>query len=151
MPGDRAAWISIPAAGVEHPIGPQGLSADGTINPASGQVIWFSGYDRVEPGRVGTSVVAGHVTYGDRPDVFASLTDVQQGDSVQIGYDDGTVLDLTVVSTQLVDKNDLQHSETVWGGNSGVRRVAIITCDDALGLRDDGHRVANYVVIAEVG
>lgn len=151
MPGDRAAWISIPAAGVEQAMAPQGLSADGTINPASGQVIWFTGYDRVAPGRVGTSVVAGHVTYGDRPDVFASLTDVQQGDTVQIGYDDGTVLDLTVISTQLVDKNDLRHSPTVWGGNGGVRRVAIITCDDALGLRDDGHRVANYVVIAEVG
>lgn len=49
----------------------------------------------------------------------------------------------------VVDKEELTTDQAVWGANNSVRRLAIVTCDDAYGFRDDGHRVANYVVIAE--
>ncbi|NLX00091.1 MAG: hypothetical protein GXY39_10350, partial [Actinomycetales bacterium] len=54
-----------------------------------------------------------------------------------------------VVRAGVVDKDDLTTDQTVWGVNTSVRRLAIVTCDDAYGFRGDGHRVANYVVIAE--
>ena len=48
-------------------------------------------------------------------------------------------------------KQALTTDQAVWGANSSESRLAIITCDDALGFRGDGHRVANFVVIAEPG
>lgn len=146
----EAVSVAIPAAGIDHALVAQGLDSRGVINPARDEVIWFTGDDRVSPGQVGTSVIAGHVSYGDDPDAFAGLSSVQVGDSVQVGYADGKELRATIVSTQLVSKTDLQHSVDVWGDNQERRRIAIITCDDALGTRDDGHRVANFVAIAEV-
>lgn len=149
-PDDEVLWVRIGNVDIAEDVVPQGLSEEGTIDPAAGEVIWFTGYDRVAPGQVGTAVVAGHVSYGDRPDAFADLADVAVGDRVEVGYTGGEVLDLEVVSTDLVDKAELRHSRDVWGANDDVRRVAVITCDDAFGLRDDGHRAANFVAVAEV-
>lgn len=111
--------------------------------------MWFSGHGRVAPGAVGTSVIAGHVAVGGRPDVFADLSDVRVGDRVELTGTDGATRTFRVVRAGVVDKNELTVDQTVWGGNSSVRRLAIVTCDDAFGFRGDGHRVANYVVIAE--
>ena len=61
----------------------------------------------------------------------------------------GAVQAFRVVRAGVVDKHALTTDQTVWGGNTSVRRLAIVTCDDAYGFRSDGHRVANYVVIAE--
>lgn len=143
------SWISIAAGGVDGPIVPQGLAADGTINPGRGQIIWFTGYDRVAPGQVGTSVIAAHVTWAGAPDAFINLPAVGIGDVVTVGYSDGTSSSFTVVQTMAVDKDDLARSPTVWGAHPGVPRLAIITCDPALGYQADGHTAANFVVIAE--
>ncbi|HLS43899.1 MAG TPA: class F sortase [Ornithinicoccus sp.] len=122
----------------------------GTINPARGEVIWFTGYDRVSPGQLGTAVIARHVTYGGVSDAFANLVSVDVGDSVTIDYADGTSVTADVVDTKLVAKEELSHDPAVWGSNSESRRVVLITCDDALGQRADGHQVANFVVVAEI-
>lgn len=148
-PGDQVAWVSLTAAGVDHPITPQGLSPQGTVNPPQGQVIWFTGYDRVEPGHLGTAVVAAHVSYRGVPDVFTGLHRAEPGDLVRVGYRDGIVMELPVVRTEIVDKGELQYSTTVWGANRSTRRVVLITCDDTYGYRPDGHRAANFVVVAE--
>ena len=112
--------IRIPAIGLDHETSGGVLTAKGTIDPDPGTLMWFQGLDRVQPGRVGTAVIAGHVATGDRPDVLAELAEVE-------------------VTTD----------ETVWGVNTSRSRLAIITCDDAFGFRGDGHRRANFVVIAE--
>ncbi len=148
-PGDSVAWVSLTSASIHHPVIPQGLSAGGTVSPPQGQVIWFTGYRRVEPGHLGTAVIAGHVSYRGVPDVFADLHRVQPGDLVRVGYRDGTVMKLPVKRTEIVDKGELQYSATVWGENGSTRRVVLITCDDTYGYRPDGHRAANYVVVAE--
>lgn len=143
------AWISISAAGVEAPLVPQGLSADGTIDPARQEVIWFTGGDRVAPGQAGTAVIAAHVTWEGAPDAFVRLAEVTVGDVVTLGYEDGSARSFTVTETAAVDKQVLARSLTVWGPHPRAPRLAIITCDPVLGLGPDGHTQANFVVIAE--
>lgn len=113
--------------------------------------MWFTGYDRVRPGAVGTAVIAGHVASGSRRDVFAKLSDVDVGDAVQVIEANGKKRTYTVTRASAIDKQKLTTDQAVWGVNTTRPRLAIITCDDAFGYRDDGHRVANFVVIAERG
>ena len=141
--------LSIPAVGLSTSIGPQGLRG-GKVNPAPGEVIWFTGYDRVRPGATGTSVIAGHVINRQGPDEFAALEQLEKGDGVVIGYPGGTKLRFEVTSTDIVDKDELTRSEEVWGDNTDSRRIVLVTCDDELGFREDGHRSANFVAVAEL-
>ena len=140
--------LRIPSIDLDADLHAEGLR-DGKVNPPAQTVMWFEGMDRVAPGEVGTSVIAGHVVSGGGPDRFADLAQVEVGDEVAIAEADGSSATFTVVRAGVVDKDELTTDQEVWGPNSSVRRLAIITCDDAYGFRDDGHRVANYVVIAE--
>ena len=142
-------WLEIPSLGIGKRLAPEGL-VGGKINPPAGVAIWFTGYGRVKPGKLGTAVVAGHIVANGRPDIFYNLDKVRRGALVRVHDATGKVVTLKIVQTLTVDKTALQTNQTVWGGNSTVRRVALVTCDDALGLRPDGHRVANFVAIAEV-
>jgi LPXTG-site transpeptidase (sortase) family protein len=140
--------IKIPAIGLDSAMSARGLSADGTIDPPPGTVMWFKGFERVRPGAVGTAVIAGHVASGDRRDVFANLADVDVGDKVQV-LTNGKALSYRVTRASAIDKQKVTTDQAVWGTNTSRSRIAIITCDDAFGFRGDGHRVANFVVIAE--
>ncbi|SOC57492.1 class F sortase [Ornithinimicrobium cerasi] len=143
------SWITIAAGGVDGALQPQGLAADGTINPGRQEIIWFTGGDRVQPGQVGTSVIAAHVTWEGQADAFVNLPSVSAGDVVTVGYTDGSSSSFTVTSTAAVDKDQLARSLSVWGPHPDRPRLAIITCDPALGYQSDGHTEANFVVIAE--
>lgn len=144
-----ATRLRIPAVGLSTPIKPQGLR-DGKVNPDAGDVIWFTGYDRVRPGATGTSVIAGHVVNDDGPDEFAALEQLEAGDGIVLDYPGGDTLRLEVTSTDIVDKDELTTNQDVWGPNSDTRRVVLVTCDDELGFREDGHRTANFVAVAEI-
>lgn len=144
-----ATTLSIPAVGLSTKIGPQGLR-DGKVNPRAGEVIWFTGYDRVRPGATGTTVIAGHVISGGRADSFAALEQLSKGDGVVLSYPGGARLRFEVTSTDIVDKDELTTSQDVWGDNSDTRRIVLVTCDDELGFRTDGHRKANFVAVAEL-
>jgi LPXTG-site transpeptidase (sortase) family protein len=106
------------------------------------------GYGRVKPGTVGTAVVAGHVVASGHEDVFADLSSVRVGNTVVVKS--GTTTRTYVVKrAEVVKKVALTHDVDVWGQNTATRRIVLITCDDDLGYRSDGHRVANYVVVAD--
>lgn len=62
---------------------------------------------------------------------------------------DGVTRIFVVRRTAVVTKAALTHDADVWGANTSTRRIVLITCDDDLGYRPDGHRVANYVVVAD--
>lgn len=144
-----ASSLSIPAVGLSTSLEAQGLRG-GKVNPAPGQVIWFTGYDRVRPGAAGTSVIAGHVISGGQPDSFAALEQLTKGDGVLLSYPGGATLRFEVTSTDIVDKDELTTNAQVWGANTDTRRVVLVTCDDQLGFRTDGHRKANFVAVAEL-
>ncbi|WP_068264225.1 class F sortase [Janibacter limosus] len=146
---DPATSLSIPSVGLSTTIEGQGLRG-GKVNPAAGQVIWFTGYDRVRPGATGTTVIAGHVVSGGQADSFAALEQLAKGDGVVLTYPGGATLRFEVTSTDIVDKDELTTSAQVWGANDDTRRVVLVTCDDELGFRKDGHRTANFVAVAEL-
>lgn len=147
---DSPARLTIPGIDLDQQLVPGGLDDSGAINPDRGEMIWFDGGDRAVPGDVGIAIIAGHVDYYGEPDVFAELDGVEVGDGLSLAQQDGDLLDLTVVSTELVDKEELRPSDLVWGQEDERRLVALVTCDDELGWRDDGQRAANLVVLAEV-
>lgn len=147
--GAVATRMRIPAVGLSTRIESQGLR-DGKVNPAPGQVIWFTGYDRVRPGAVGTTVIAGHVISDGRADAFAALERLSTGDGIVLDYPDGQHLRFEVISTDVVGKDALTTNRNLWGTNTDTRRVVLVTCDDELGFRSDGHRRANFVAIAEL-
>ena len=71
---DAPAWVTVEAADIdEQPVAPEGLTPQGTINPDQGDLIWYTGTERVVPGQLGTAVLAAHMIYYDEPDVFADL------------------------------------------------------------------------------
>ncbi|MGO0577261.1 class F sortase [Ornithinimicrobium panacihumi] len=144
------ARLTIDDIGLDHQLVPGGLSESGAIDPDRGELMWFDGGDRAVPGDVGIAIIAGHVEYYGEPDVFADLEGVEPGDEFSLTQQDGDELELTVLSTDLVDKEELRRSDLVWGQEDERRLVALVTCDDDLGYRADGHRTANLVVIAEV-
>ncbi len=147
--GAQTATLQLPAIGLSTPLVPQGLRG-GKVNPLPQQVIWFTGNERVVPGAVGTSVVAGHVSSSGGADQFAALDRLKKGDGVVLTYPSGTELRLEVTRTHVVDKEELRRDQDVWGANDDTRRVVLVTCDDVLGFREDGHRKANLVVVAEL-
>ena len=140
--------IKISSIGLERRMIGMGVSSNGTINPPKGKVIWFQGFGRVRPGAVGTAVIAGHVAKGDEPDTFSRLSRVDVGDTIQI-VDGGKTKTYRVNRASAIDKTKVTTDKAVWGTNTSHSRLAIITCDDALGYRSDGHRVANFVLIAD--
>lgn len=146
-PTSAAVSLRAPTAGVDQELASGGLT-EGVINPDRGDLIWFDGYDRVEPGQIGTAVVAAHVTYEGDPDVFSDLDDVAVGDPITVGYADGSESTFAVTAAEVIDKTEVQTDPRVWGAQDDARRLVLITCDDALGFRDDGHRNANLVVFA---
>jgi len=146
-PTSAAVSLRAPSADVDQAL-TSGGRTDGVINPDRGDLIWFDGYDRVEPGQIGTAVVAAHVTYEGEPDVFSDLDDVAVGDPITVGYADGSETTFAVTDAEIIDKTEVQTDPRVWGDQDDARRLVLITCDDALGFRDDGHRNANLVVFA---
>ena len=110
--------------------------------------MWVRGYGRVKPGNVGTAVVAGHLVASGRDDVFADLSSVHVGNTVLIRAG-ATTRTYVVRRAAVVTKVALTHDADVWGQNTSKRRIVLITCDADLGYRSDGHRVANYVVVAD--
>lgn len=148
---DTPVHLEIESAGINVPISGAGLDEDGEIDPPQGEVTWYTGHGRVSPGDLGTAVIAGHVSYDREPDTFAELSKVTEGDRVTITFGDGVRLETEIVSTHLITTDELQDSDLVWGDQRTKRRIAIVTCDEALGFGEDGHRKGNFVAIAELG
>lgn len=147
--GEEAIGLRIPAVGLSTELSPQGLRG-GKIDPRPHEVIWYTGHDRVAPGEQGTAVIAGHVISGGEADEFAALEQLAKGDGVTVSYPSGAELRLEVVSTEIVDKTELQRRPEIGGAHPAKRRVVLVTCDDRLGFREDGHRTANFVAVAEL-
>lgn len=137
--------LKIPSLGLDHPVVPSETNAE-AIDPPKGTLEWYNGLARVSPGDVGTAIISGHVAWGSKPDIFQRLSELQTGQTFTIGDNPQA---FTVTDAFLMHKEELPDNNEVWGENRDTRRIVLITCDDALGYGSDGHRTANYVVIAE--
>lgn len=143
--GSVPVSLKIPSIGFDEKLVGMGLTSQGTISPEPGVTQWYNA--TVAPGKTGISVIAGHVTWNGKPDVFVKLDKVNVGDQLTVGFADGSTKAFKVTREKSVDKVALQKDQTVWG-NSTKPVLALITCDSA--SRVEGvHHVNNYVVWAE--
>jgi LPXTG-site transpeptidase (sortase) family protein len=138
--------LLIPAIGVDTPVIPLGLAADGTV-----QVPPVTAHDRAgwyrhspAPGRTGPSVLLGHVTVGRYGDgVFRHLTRLRPGDRIEARLENGTAARFAVTAVRTVPKSDFPVDDVY--GNVGRPELRLITCGGA--RTGDGY-ADNVIVFA---
>jgi LPXTG-site transpeptidase (sortase) family protein len=99
--------LRIPAIGVDTPVMQLGLAADGSV-----QVPPIAAHDRAgwyrhspTPGRIGPSVILGHVTVGAYGDgVFRHLARLRRGDRIVVRLENGSRAEFAVTSVRTVAK-----------------------------------------------
>jgi sortase (surface protein transpeptidase) len=143
----RPVRVSIPAIGVNSPLIPLGLQADGSLQvPAVGfPAGWFTGGPA--PGELGPAVLAGHVDWGGSPGVFYRLRDVASGDLITVAREDGSTVAFRVSRVARFAKNAFP-TKAVYGNldHPGLR---VITCGGAFDHRARSY-VDNIVVFADL-
>ena len=137
--------IVIPAIGVDETIDRAGIDANGEMQvPDFGDTAWFT--PSVKPGRVGPSVITGHVDSKQGPDVFFDLKDLTVGDEIDIHGDDGTTVTFAVTGVEQHKKIDYPRDK-VHGATDGPE-LRLITCGGIFDP-DIGHYDDNIIVFAE--
>lgn len=118
--------ISIPQLGVDaEPIIPVGVMEGGELDVPDPRIVgWYRGSP--VPGAPGAAVLAAHVNFDGVPGVFRHLRDLDGGEVVTIGYDDGTMQTFEVTAVELYDKDELPE-ERVWA-KDGDPTLVLFTC-----------------------
>jgi LPXTG-site transpeptidase (sortase) family protein len=148
-PGERfnsvdPTRIVIPAIDVDANIDRVGIDAGIMEVPDHGDAAWFT--PSVKPGRVGPSLITGHVSsLVSGPDVFHDLDQLQDGDEIAV-HGEGEVVVFEVTRVEQHPKDDYPR-EAVHGATAGPE-LRLITCG---GFFDDvsGHHEDNIIVFAE--
>jgi hypothetical protein len=138
--------IVIPAIGVDADVIDLGLQPDGSMEVPEdfAQTGWF---DRgPKPGRVGPAVIAGHVDSRTGAAVFFRLSELEDGDEIEVHGEGGEVVVFVVRELQQHPKDDFP-TEAVYRGTPGPE-LRLITCS---GEFDQGERSYrdNTIVFAE--
>lgn len=142
--------VRITAIGVDAPIIPEGLDAQGRLEaPPLNQpnvTGWYSGGP--SPGQPGPAVIEGHVDSRAGPSVFYRLSRLTTGARVEVTRQDGTRVVFQVDTIEQVDK-DAFPTQKVYGALD-YSALRLITCggtfDHAKGSYEDNiivyaHRV----------
>ena len=118
--------IGIPRLGVSASIEHLELSDDGAMqvpqDPA--RAGWFS--PSVPPGVVGSSIIAGHVTWDREPAVFFKLGELGRGDTVEVARRDGRTAVFAVERIGRYAKDAFPTDEVYDGARYPALRL--ITC-----------------------
>ena len=135
--GSPPASITIPAIDVSSPVDSVGLKPDGTLEvpvpgPAYDHAAWYRGSPT--PGRVGPSVVLGHVdSAANGPSVFYDLGRLRPGDRITVTSADRSSRTFAVDAVRSFPKDEFPSLE-VYGDTAGPE-LRLITCggdfDDA--------------------
>ena len=123
-----------------------GLQDDGTMEvPIDfAQTGWFEHGPR--PGRVGPSLIAGHVVDRDGPAVFFRLAELTPGDRIEVHGTDGDVVTFEVRELEQHPK-DAFPTERVYAATPGPE-LRLVTCGGAFDRGIRSYR-DNIVVYAE--
>ncbi|MET8830841.1 class F sortase [Streptomyces sp. NPDC004610] len=141
--------LTIPAIAVDTPVIRLGLDPDGTVEepPVTehDRAGWYE--HSPVPGRLGPSVILGHVTVGEFGDgVFRELGRLRRGDGIRARLGDGTEAEFTVTSLRTVRKADFPTDEVY--GDVDRPELRLITCGGPR-TGDDEYR-DNVIVFAEL-
>lgn len=137
--------VVIPAIGVDAPVVPVALTADGALDvPDFGLAGWYRLGPR--PGEPGPAVIAGHVDSRAGPDVFYRLRELPSGALVAIHDAEGAVHQFTVSAVEQHDKDQLP-ADRIWSDDD-TPVLRLITCGGTFD-RSVRHYTDNVVVFAE--
>ena len=147
----RPMSIAIPAIGVDSPVNPIGLAADGTLavpqpGPRLDQAAWFS--NSPSPGQPGPSIIEGHVDSTEGPSVFFRLGAVRPGDEIDVRRADGRRLTFRVDAVRDFLKSRFPTTLVYGSARLSEPTLRLITCSDFdPSIR---HHVGNEVVFAHL-
>lgn len=136
--------LDVPAVGVSAPVGPVGLTADGSVDvPPSAMAGWYD--EDPAPGAVGPAVLVGHVDSQAGPAVFYPLTGVHVGDLVTVTRADGSLARFAISAVTEVKKSAFPTAD-VFGPTEGPS-LRLITCTGDFDTTQ-GHYVDSLIVWA---
>lgn len=130
----RPVAVRIPAIGVVEPIRPVGIDAEGAMALPSDpyDVGWYR--FGPAPGEPGSAVLAGHVDWNGREGPFFRLRELAPGDTVTVGFGNGSTRRFEVVARRVYGKDDLPARAFA---RDGGPLLTMITCggvfDPAIG------------------
>ncbi|WP_327286936.1 class F sortase [Streptomyces sp. NBC_01198] len=142
--------LRIPGIGVDTPVVPLGLAADGSVRvppiEAHAPAGWYDGSPT--PGQDGPAVLLGHVTVGAYGDgVFRHLDRMRPGDRVTVVREDGSEAAFRVDRVQTVAKSRFPTEEVY--GNVDHPALRLITCGGTK-ISDGGGYPDNVIVYASL-
>jgi LPXTG-site transpeptidase (sortase) family protein len=118
--------LVIPSIGVDANVEYVGLTPDGAMdvpkNPA--QVAWYK--NGPKPGDRGNALIAGHVDWGGKVQVFYPLKQLKQGDAVTVVADDGHKYDYVVQWSKWYDAQSSPAPEVF--RSTDTPELTLITC-----------------------
>jgi LPXTG-site transpeptidase (sortase) family protein len=125
-PGPVPVSITIDGAQVlDAPVIPVGVLENGEMEiPGRLEVGWYQYGPR--PGEEGSSVLAGHIAFDNRPGVFRRLASVELGSVVSVEYEDGSISEFEVIELAQYGKLDLPFDRVF--SKTGEPVLTLITC-----------------------
>jgi sortase (surface protein transpeptidase) len=143
----RPVHLSIPAIGIDSSVGTLGLQPDRELMvPTSPHVVdWY--IDGPTPGRVGSSVILGHVDSFNGPGTFFYLKKLKTGNAITVTLADGTVARFVVTRVMLYAKTSFP--DRLVFGSQGTRSLNLVTCGGIFD-HDTGHYESNVVVFSQL-
>ena len=138
--------IVIDAIGVDADIIDLGYEDDGEIEVPTdfAQTGWFT--DSPRPGRVGSSVIAGHVDSRDGPAVFFRLAELAVGDEIEIRGENGDVVTFQVTGKEQHAKSEFPAEKV--HRSTGKPELKLVTCGGVFDADERSYR-DNIIVSAE--
>lgn len=135
--------ISVPSIGVSSTLVRLGRNADGSLDTPRDphQAGWYSGSP--EPGTLGPSVIAGHVSWNGAKSVFFRLAQLRVGARVAVHRHDGSTATFRVSRVVEYPKNRFPTVEVY--ANTAGPALRLITC--AGQYERDRHYFPNNLVV----
>jgi LPXTG-site transpeptidase (sortase) family protein len=139
--------VQIPAIGVDAPLVPLGRQADGTMDvpvdfDAAG---WYD--DGPRPGEYGPAVIAGHLDSSVGRAVFFRLSQLHQGDEINVPHADGTHSTFVVTRVARFDKEAFPTVDVF--GPTLDPELRLVTCGGSFDFARRSYR-GNTVVFASL-
>ncbi|MGY1815112.1 class F sortase [Blastococcus sp. SYSU D00820] len=146
-PAPAPVRLALPALGVDAPVDPVGVAADGqmALPDDVSRVGWYR--FGPAPGGAGNAVLAGHVDDAEQGlGALAPLRDAAPGDEVLVTGSDGAVTRWRVTGRELVTKRELPLDQLF--AREGGPRLVLVTCGGPFLPEYRSYR-DNVVVVAE--
>jgi len=139
--------VQITAIGVDAPLVPLGLQADGTMDvPADFAAAgWYD--DGPRPGEYGPAVIAGHLDSTVGPAVFFRLSQLHRGDEIDVRHAGGE--DSTFVVTRVARFAKRAFPTADVFGPTLEPELRLVTCGGSFDFARHAYR-ANTVVFASL-